>query len=466
MLRIVVLLSTWFSLSWGCLACSYGDIKVLTHLYLNIENNTLKSIDVEWTLDPMFSQMVMGDFDLNRNGVFEPKERYEVHQAIVAMKEVGYFIRPVVNTKKIWLKELKNFTVRQEKGLVIYRFTIPANEKIGQSLNLSITYDTEAAFNNGIIYHLNDKNVYLIPQKSAQLSVQLIKPKISQGNDSKLLITLRPNPIALAGSALGGNVQNRSSESGFSQSLRTITEKIHGALVEAQEHPSFASIGAILLFSLLYGILHAAGPGHGKTLVASYFSTNERSYGKGISIALLIATTHVVSALTITFILYWFVHTMFSQTISDVSLYMTKFSGVVILGIALYLARQKWLYYRQKPKIMSFSVSAPHVSSCGCHSCKTTSNSTDLMLILGAGIVPCPGTIVVFLFALSMGMYILGIMSAVVMSLGMGLTIALTAMLGTALRKKSSQNGEKTLKIIDIIGVSIMLIAGVFLIIA
>lgn len=464
MFRIILLISTWITLSWGCLACSYGDIKVLTHLYLNISDNTLKSIDVEWTLDPMFSQMVLGDFDTNRNGKFENNERYEVYKAIATMKNIGFFIRPTLNNRKIWLKELKNFSVRQEKGLVVYHFNIPTNEPIKQSLHLRIEYDANAAFNNGIIYHLNDKNVYLLPDKSAQLATKLTKPKISKGSDSVLDISVRPVTFALA-SPLRGNTQNTQT-GGFSESLRTITEKIHGALTEAQEHPSFASIGAILLFSLLYGILHAAGPGHGKTLVASYFSTNERSYSRGIGIALLIATTHVMSALTITIILYGFVHTMFSQTIADVSLYMTKLSGLVILAIAFYLLRQKWQYYRPKPKMMSFSVSAPHVSSCGCHSCKTTSNSTDLMLILGAGIVPCPGTIVVFLFALSMGMYTLGIASAIVMSLGMGLTIALTAILGTALRKKSTQRGTKTLKIIEFAGVSVMLLAGFFLLFA
>jgi nickel/cobalt transporter (NicO) family protein len=404
-------------------------------------------------------------FDLNRNGQFETSEKYEVYKAIEQMNEFGFFIRPTLNNRKVWLKELKNFTVRQEKGLVIYRFTIPTNEKINQILNLSITYDKNAAFNNGIVYHLNDKNVYLTPPKSAQLTTTLLVPKIPQGNDATLNITLKPNTLALA-SPLGGNIQNRANQGGFSRSLRTITEKIHGALVEAQEHPSFTSIGAILLFSLLYGILHAAGPGHGKTLVASYFSTNERSYTRGISVALLIALTHVISAFVITLILYWFVHTMFSQTITNVSLYMTKFSGLIIMGIALYLARQKWNYYRPKPKIMSFSTTAPHLSSCGCHSCKTTSNSTDLMLILGAGIVPCPGTIVVFLFTLSMGMYLLGALSAIVMSLGMGLTIAITATLGSALRRKSSFGGERALKIIDILGVSIMVLAGIFLLLA
>lgn len=459
MLRFIILLSTWFSLSYGCLACSYGDIKILTHLYLNIEKNSLKSVDVEWTLDPMFSQMVLGDYDTNRNGIFDPKERNEVYKAILSMKDVGFFIRPTINGKTLFLKDLKNFTVTHTKGLVIYRFTIPIGATLGKSSTLSIRYDADSAYNNGIIFHLNDKNVFLIPQGSALVTTKLSQIKNPRTNDQILNITLRPRIVALA-SPMGGSSNTNSDNSIFTDSLHTLTEKIHASLVEAKEHPSFASIGVILLFSLLYGILHAAGPGHGKTLVASYFSTNDRSYGRGISIALLIATTHVVSALSITIILYWFVHTLFSQTISDVSLYMTKFSGVVILGIALYLARQKWLYYRPKPKVMSFSTSAPHASSCGCHSCKTTANSTDLILILGAGIVPCPGTIVVFLFALSMGLYTLGILSAIVMSLGMGLTIAITAIFGTALRKKSTQKGAKIVKIIDIAGVSIMIIAG------
>ncbi|KFN40263.1 MAG: hypothetical protein JU82_04110 [Sulfuricurvum sp. MLSB] len=463
MFRILIVLSACFSFSWGCLACSYGDIKVLTHLYLNVSQNKLSSVDVEWTLDPTFSQMVLGDFDTDRNGKFNKSEEYEIYKAMLSMKETGFFIRPSVNGRPIRLKELKHFAVRYDKGLVIYRFTIPTNEPIAQSLHLRIAYDADAAFNNGIIYHLNEKNVFLSPNKSARLTTKITRPKISRGSDSILDISLRPITLALA-SPLGGNFQNRSNDNDFSQSLRTITEKIHGAIVQAQEHPSLQSFGAILLFSLLYGILHAAGPGHGKTLVASYFSANERSYARAGLVALLIAATHVVSAFTITMILYWFVHALFSQTISDVSLYATKASGMIILFIALYLARQKWLYYRPKPSTMSFSATPPHTGSCGCHSCRTTANSTDLMLILGAGIVPCPGTVVVFLFAISMGAYTLGILSAAVMSLGMGITIALTAALGTALRRKSGSYGAKMLQTVDILGVSVMMLAGTLLI--
>lgn len=458
MFRIVILLSTWVTLGWGCLACSYGDIKILTHLTLNISKNTLSSVDVEWTLDPTFSQMVLGDFDTDRNGKFDAKERNEVYKAMLTMKEVGFFIRPSINGKAIWLKELKNFKVMHVKGLVIYRFNIPLNTSLTKPAHLRIRYDADSAYNNAIVFHLNEKNLYLNPDRSALIKTHLTQIKNPRTNEQILDISVRPRIIALASPMAGDTATAKTNV--LNDSLRTLTERIHTALNEAQEHPSMSTIGVILLFSLLYGILHAAGPGHGKTLVAGYFSTNERSYMRGTVIALLIAATHVISAFTVTLVLFWFVHAMFSQTINNISLYTTKISGVIILLIALYLARQKWLYYRPKPKVMTFSAMAPHVSSCGCHSCKTSANSTDLMLILGAGIVPCPGTIVVFLFALSMGMIALGALSAVVMSLGMGLTIAITAALGTTLRRKSASGGVKYLRIIDILGVSIMIMVG------
>jgi len=49
--------------------------------------------------------------------------------------------------------------------------------------------------------------------------------------------------------------------------------------------------------------------------------------------------------------------------------------------------------------------------------------------------------------------------------LGMGLTIALSASVGTALRRKSSSAGERALKVVDILGVVIMLSAGITLIV-
>jgi ABC-type nickel/cobalt efflux system permease component RcnA len=55
------------------------------------------------------------------------------------------------------------------------------------------------------------------------------------------------------------------------------------------------------------------------------------------------------------------------------------------------------------------------------------SHSTDWGVVLSAGMVPCPGTVTIFIFALSSGEYLLGFLSALCMSLGMSFIIALTA---------------------------------------
>ena len=41
--------------------------------------------------------------------------------------------------------------------------------------------------------------------------------------------------------------------------------------------------------SFLYGVFHAAGPGHGKAIIASYMIANERALRRGTKIAFLAA---------------------------------------------------------------------------------------------------------------------------------------------------------------------------------
>jgi len=43
---------------------------------------------------------------------------------------------------------------------------------------------------------------------------------------------------------------------------------------------SFATSLLILGIAFLYGLIHAAGPGHGKALVAFYFTSNKSNYKK------------------------------------------------------------------------------------------------------------------------------------------------------------------------------------------
>ena len=266
------------------------------------------------------------------------------------------------------------------------------------------------------------------------------------------------------------------SESKFSlieilrKQLNGLKDRLKATLQDIKKRDSIASYFWLLLFSLLYGMLHAVGPGHGKTLVSSYFMQKEGSYFKAFSIASLIGVVHTFSAFLLTLIVYYVIGLMFSSSLINIEQATTKVSAVIIILIALYLIYQKYKRDR-KPKVRFSTGASPliatknanlhkHTSSCGCSACNTT--STDLGVILAAGIVPCPGTVTIFLFTLSLGVYFVGFLSALFMSLGMSIIIFITAVVTIKVRKKSESN-TKLIKFLEYGSLIFILFLGVIL---
>ena len=225
----------------------------------------------------------------------------------------------------------------------------------------------------------------------------------------------------------------------------------------------------LLLFAYIYGLIHALGPGHGKTLVASYFLTNDRSYTKALFVSLAIGIVHTFSAFILTLIIYFGVNTFLSQFMQDSVYLTTKISAIIIISIALYLIYTKYKAYKQIKRLesspvpkMSFSAT-PHVATCSCASCKVENNSTDLALIISAGIIPCPGTTTIFIFAISLGLYFAGFLSALVMSLGMSTVIYFSALLSVSIRKKTLLKNSNLKKYLEFGSLTIILLLGFLL---
>lgn len=64
---------------------------------------------------------------------------------------------------------------------------------------------------------------------------------------------------------------------------------LHGELVRLvrvlADDPGGRATGALLLASFLYGLFHAAGPGHGKAVLATYLATQPQRLARGIGLA-------------------------------------------------------------------------------------------------------------------------------------------------------------------------------------
>lgn len=202
---------------------------------------------------------------------------------------------------------------------------------------------------------------------------------------------------------------------------------------------------SLLGIAFIYGLVHAAGPGHGKSLVAFYFASNKNNYKKAFKVGFLIAIVHAISAVFITFGIFFLFKTMFRKHFNELSESVMVLSAVLIIIIGLYLI---WHAYKHKK---NKEQSLPQ------------KDKNIYILSISAGIIPCPGVMTIVLFCIMLGHFTLGIFSAIAMSIGMGLTISIAGIFAIALNKKASGFlGEKSY-LLKIIGAILILILGTFL---
>ena len=84
-------------------------------------------------------------------------------------------------------------------------------------------------------------------------------------------------------------------------------------------------------------------------------------------------------------------------------------------------------------------------------------DKSKFVVALSIGIVPCPGVMTIVLFSVMLKHYILAILSAIAMSLGMGLTISIVGILSVLFSKKTN-------KFIHTKGVVLQMISGILII--
>ena len=201
----------------------------------------------------------------------------------------------------------------------------------------------------------------------------------------------------------------------------------------------------VLAIAFLYGVVHAAGPGHGKALVAFYFSSNKSDYKKAFKMGYMISVIHALSALAFTFGIFFILKTMFRKNFDEFSQVAMQISAVMIILVAIYI-----IYHAIKDKNTKEKDEKPK-------------NKSEIAVAFSAGIVPCPGVMTIVLFCIVLGQYFLGILAAMAMSIGMGLTISLAGILSIALNKKAGGFLQTKAYILEIFGGVLILLLGAFL---
>jgi len=243
----------------------------------------------------------------------------------------------------------------------------------------------------------------------------------------------------------------------------------------------------LALLSFIYGVLHAVGPGHGKTIISSYVIANEETVRRGVIISFIAAGLQALSAVLLVGVLLIALGATGLQ-VNAWSNQLESISYAMIALVGLYLLtgqlRSVWRRWQHAPVTV---VAARDAHGLGDHhhhhthhdhhhhhsreghehheihgrhdhhhhspgdACDHMVDARQLAgpfswrkvipVVFSVGIRPCTGAILVLVFALTQGLFWAGVAATFAMALGTAITVAALATLALGSRELALKLG-------------------------
>ncbi|SPJ29196.1 HoxN/HupN/NixA family nickel/cobalt transporter [Falsiruegeria mediterranea] len=218
---------------------------------------------------------------------------------------------------------------------------------------------------------------------------------------------------------------------------------------------SIWAMGFALLLSFGYGALHTLGPGHGKTVVISYFVGTGGSLNRGLKMGVQISVIHVLSAVVVVFVLDFTVRYATGSAPSDYrGIRLGSYALIIAIGaIMVWQAVRAILARRSVPHEHDHHdhhhhshdhdhhhdhghdhdhahhhghAHHTHDAHSGCAACASAAaaESSGGWLAASVGVVPCTGALLVMLFGLANDLIWPAILMVVFISIGMAVAMS------------------------------------------
>jgi ABC-type nickel/cobalt efflux system permease component RcnA len=222
---------------------------------------------------------------------------------------------------------------------------------------------------------------------------------------------------------------------GFGAIILALQAQFYAALTAAVQalksgHAATVSIATI---GFLYGIFHAAGPGHGKGVISAYMVAHNRSIRLALGLSLAAALLQAIVAIALVGTLAVILKasaTSINATARAIEL--ASFAGIACLGLALV-----WWKAKQLDGLLFGSSAAEmedeHFAPIAAR--KETSWRKTAAVILAAGIRPCTGAILLLVLSLSQGLFVAGVLGALAMAVSTAITTGSLAVLAVFARR-------------------------------
>lgn len=198
---------------------------------------------------------------------------------------------------------------------------------------------------------------------------------------------------------------------------------------------SGAAPWSLLALGFAYGVFHAAGPGHGKAVIAAYLVASERALARAFAFSLAAALLQALVAVAVVGV----AALAFRATAAGMGrvtngIEIASFAAVALLGA--------WVTWRKAGSLLAVAALARDPSApASAETCdhvhlpppeaisRLAGWRERIGVVLAAGLRPCAGAIVVLVFALAQGLFPAGIAAVLAMALGTALTTGAIAAL-------------------------------------
>jgi nickel/cobalt exporter len=265
-------------------------------------------------------------------------------------------------------------------------------------------------------------------------------------------------PFSIAGGEGGGGAEG--GITGWLIAEQSRLTHLMAAKVHAL-HGDPSAVWGLIAFGLAYGVFHAAGPGHGKAVIASYMLANERSLKRGALLSLLAALLQASVAIALVGTAgFAFNATALEMNRAASGIQLASYAGVAAIGI--------WLVWRKGGELVAtlrrhfergqalaaapayagvawnapaltlpmvqFQAAAPGGAAFAPDQCLHAHAPDPALLdgafswraaagtVIAAGVRPCSGAILVLVFALAQGLFAAGVEATFAMALGTAVT--------------------------------------------
>jgi nickel/cobalt transporter (NicO) family protein len=311
---------------------------------------------------------------------------------------------------------------------------------------------------------------------AAAVSLALVAVAMAQGSP----FGVGPSPAPAPPSGISGWIL--AEQARFFKSLSA-------AIREAKADGS-AAYGLFWL-SFLYGIFHAAGPGHGKAVISAYLLADGSTIPRGIVLSALAAFAQAVTAI----VLVGIAAVMLGATARAMGetvriLEIGAYSIIIAFGLTLVWRKGKALIQAlaawRSPQLDVEGAGHHHAGDMHDHlhdaHCGHSHGPEPAELqgrgwlkrglgaVAAVGLRPCSGAILVLVFTLSQGIFLIGVVSTFAMAVGTAITVAAIAIMavgakGLAGWLASGRNGFGAIAFrgLELAGAFLVIAVGVLL---